>query len=541
MSRRDRLIPAVAFVLLASMGLLVLVLVTDAANSGREALEESLLGEVQALARSQNTRVESQLAGVESLAGQDWELEPGSVRDQAALDSLFELVQNAVRSGFYLTDEDGRITAGVNFLEPAIGQRVERPGVEELLASGDVGVGGRYVPVHDQGFTTELPNVGLVFLIGEPGRPARGMFVFESEVSTDSPFNQEIAQLRRGETGEFSVFGPRGRVIASNDPSTLARPVAEDMAQAPEGLHHLGDDVVAVADIPRAGWRIGFRQDRTEFEEGLTGPLQRVGTILVVVFVAVGVASFLALSRRLRASREEQERLRQLSESQEEFISIVSHELRTPVAGVLGFLQTTIDHWDSMSDAERSGAVLRAASNARRLQGLTRDVLDSQSVESGRMTYAMAPADLCEEVEVAVEAARALYPAQRFEMALEVDEARVRMDVDRIQQVLTNLVDNAVRVSPPDRPIELRLWTEGDAARVSVLDHGPGLPPDMMERVFEKFVRGRSGTVTGTGLGLYIARRILEAHDGTISVDSRPGDGAVFTVELPLIDVAVAH
>ena len=541
MSRRDRLVPAIAFVLLASLGLLVLVLVTDAANSGRRALEQSLLAEVQAIARSQNARVESQLEGIRGLAGQDWELEPRSERDQAALEDLFDLVRDSVRSGFYLTDEEGVITAGVNFVEPAVGARVDRPGVAEALEPDDPGRGGRYVPVQDEGFTTDVPNVALVFPIGPPGGPPRGLFVFESEVVTDSAFNEEIAQLRRGETGEFSVFGPRGRVVASNDPSALARPVSEEMAQAPDGLHHIGDDVVALADIPAADWRIAFRQERDEFEEGLTGPLQRVGTIIVVVFVFVGVVSFLALSRRLRVAREEQDRLRRLSASQEEFISIVSHELRTPVAGVLGFLQTTIDHWDAMTDAERSGAVLRAASNARRLQGLTRDVLDSQSVESGRMTYAMAPADLREEVEVAADSARALYPAQRFETVFHVDEARVRMDVDRIQQVLTNLIDNAVRVSPPDVPIELRLWTEAGTARVSVLDHGPGLPPDMIDRVFEKFVRGRSGTVTGTGLGLYIARRILEAHDGSISADSRPGEGAVFTVELPLMEDAVAR
>jgi signal transduction histidine kinase len=264
-----------------------------------------------------------------------------------------------------------------------------------------------------------------------------------------------------------------------------------------------------------------------------------VGTIAVIAFVVLGIASSVALSRRLRAAREEQARLRKLSETQEEFISIVSHELRTPVAGVLGFLQTTIDHWDAMTDSERSSAVLRAASNARRLQGLTRDVLDSQSAEAGRMTYAMAPADLCEEVTVAAEAARALYPAQRFEVGLEVDSVPIEVDVDRIQQVLTNLIDNAVRISPPDAPVELRLWIEDDRARLSVADHGPGLPPDMEERIFEKFVRGRSGSVTGTGLGLYIARQILEAHGGSISVTSTPGEGATFELELPLLAAPV--
>jgi signal transduction histidine kinase len=265
--------------------------------------------------------------------------------------------------------------------------------------------------------------------------------------------------------------------------------------------------------------------------------LQRAGGIVVGAFLVLGAVAFLLLSRRLAAAREEQARLRRLNEQQEEFISIVSHELRTPVAGVLGFLQTTIDHWDAMTDSERSGAVLRAASNARRLQGLTRDVLDSQSVESGRMTYAMAPGDLHEELTVAVEAAQVLYPNQQFEASFDVDEARVHMDADRVQQVLTNLLDNAVRVSPPQQPIVLRLWVDDGRARISVHDRGPGLPPEMAERVFEKFVRGRGSTVSGTGLGLYIARQILEAHGGRIWVDSPPGEGATFTIELPLVQV----
>lgn len=541
MRRRDWLMSAVVFVVLAAMGVLILVLVTDAENNGREVLEESLLSEAQAIARSQNSRVASTFGSVQGLIQQDWELRPGSEADAERLRDLLELFAGALRSGFYVTDESGIVTQGVNFTgDDTIGSRLERPGIEALLGSGP-GVPGAYLPAVDTGFTTDVPNVALTFVIRDrTDGSVRGLFVFESEIAADSDFNEEIAELRRGETGEFTVYDANGRVVAASDPSMLAETVPDEVARAEEGLHDVGDEVVVVAAIENAGWRLAFTQDRDEFEDGLTGPLQRVGTVAVLAFVVLGIIASVAVYRRLRGAREEQNRLRKLSETQEEFISIVSHELRTPVAGVLGFLQTTIDHWDDMTDAERSGAVLRAASNARRLQGLTRDVLDSQSAESGRMTYAMEPADLCEEATVAVNAARALYPAQRFEIMLDADSAPVRMDVDRIQQVLTNLIDNAVRISPPDAPIELRLWAEDGRARLSVADHGPGLPADMEERIFEKFVRGRSGTVTGTGLGLYIARQILEAHEGSISVRSTPDVGATFVLDLPLI-VAPVH
>ena len=535
MSRRDRLMPLAALGALLALGLLMLALVMDAASSGRRALEQSLVAEVEATARSQNASVEQQLAGAAGLLTErEWELTVGSEADEAELNRLLELVPN-IRTGFFLTNAEGIVTQGVQLLdEDVIGEPLDRPGFDLLLQAQ---VPGALLPVAE-GITTQLPNTALAIALGE--RSLEGFFVFESEVVADSAFNEEIAQLSRGETGQYLFFDPNGVIIAANDPSLLGREASPAIQAAETGLQHIDGNVVVLADVPAAGWRIAFTQDRDEFEESLSGPLQTVGTITVVVFVLIGVVSFFALSRRLRAAHEEQQRLRMLAETQEEFISIVSHELRTPVAGVLGFLQTTIDHWDVMTDTERSGAVLRAASNARRLQSLTRDVLDSQSVESGRMTYSMNPADLREEIEVAVEAARALYPNQRFETQFELDRAPAQLDVDRIQQVLTNLIDNAVRISPPDQPIELRLWEDGGNAKLAVRDHGPGLPPDLQERVFEKFVRGRTGAVTGTGLGLYIARQILDAHGGDIAVESEPGQGATFTVELPLSVAAAA-
>jgi signal transduction histidine kinase len=198
-----------------------------------------------------------------------------------------------------------------------------------------------------------------------------------------------------------------------------------------------------------------------------------------------------------------------------------------------------MDHWDSMTDTERFNALRRSASNARRLQGLTRDVLDSQAVDSGRMSYALADADLVEEVAVAVEAASALYPRIDISSVVEVDSAPVVVDVDRIQQVLTNLLDNAAKVSPPNGTVEVRLRRDGSRAIVAVQDEGPGLSPDLQDRVFDKFVRGRETGVTGTGLGLYISRQILEAHEGSIRVADAPDGGACFEFELPIVGAPV--
>lgn len=541
MSRhRDRLIAASAFVLLAAIGILVLLLVNDAAKNGRRALERSLLGEVQAIARSQNSRVVSQLSGASGLAADDWDLERDSAGDLERLNEILELVPD-LPTGFFLTDLSGVITQGVQLEDRSmIGERYVRTGFSEVFDSPVFAAGGGAVLPVGSGVTTDVPTIAFVYpIFGQEG--VRGSFVFESQVAPDSDFNAEIGALNRGDTGAYLVYDLAGRIIAANDPSLVGESVPDDVyVETEPGLRTVDGMVLVVDDIPAASWRIAFSQDRSEFLSGLAGPLQQVGQVVIVAFVVIGAALAVALARRLRAAREEQARLRRLAESQEEFISIVSHELRTPVAGVLGFLQTTMDHWDSMSETERFNAVRRSASNARRLQGLTRDVLDSQSVESGRMAYVMSEADLREEVGVAVEAARGLYPAVQFETEFEIDEAPALIDVDRIQQVLTNLLDNAARVTPPEEPIAVRLWREGDRVRVSVADRGPGLAPDLVDRVFDKFVRGSTSAVTGTGLGLYIARQIVDAHRGSISVTSEPGQGAIFVFDVPLLTAAIS-
>ena len=110
----------------------------------------------------------------------------------------------------------------------------------------------------------------------------------------------------------------------------------------------------------------------------------------------------------------------------------------------------------------------------------------------------------------------------------------VHGDPDRLQQVLANLLDNARKNAPPDTPIRVGLERVDGHARLVVEDEGGGVDPDQMERIFEKFVRGRDGSVTGTGLGLYISRRIVEEHGGRIWAESTPGEHTRFVVELPV-------
>jgi signal transduction histidine kinase len=248
--------------------------------------------------------------------------------------------------------------------------------------------------------------------------------------------------------------------------------------------------------------------------------------------LVVGLVLVTILVRRLRQAQEEERRLRELARAQEEFISVVSHELRTPVAGVLGFLQTTLDHWEQMSEEEHLTAVRRAFVNARRLQAMTRDVLDTESIETGLFGYTMTELDLGAEIGTAVEGFIG-GPTDLVRVQVPAEPVVVEGDPDRLQQVLANLLDNARKNAPPDTLIQVALERVDGVARLVVEDEGGSVDPDQVERIFEKFVRGRDGTVTGTGLGLYISRRIVEEHGGRIWVESSPGQHTRFIIELP--------
>ncbi len=533
MSIRDRLVPAFAGAAVLLVAVMVVALLWSAGNDGIDALEKAKVAQVGTTADSFNARVESSISSLGGLGSRPWELTLRSAADRATLDT-FAIDPDAL-SGSFLVDADDTVTNGVLLREGRLGSKFDPPGWEK--AKAELGSTPAVVlPVAKSGVTTELPSYAFAIAIrGEAPTSVRGVFVFEQALTNDSPFSQEIHGLVGDDksTATWRFLDSNGAVVATTLNRGLGGPVSDArLGKLPEGLHEIDDDLVVSADVPVVGWRVVYTRDRSEFAEPLAGPLQSAGLILVLLLLVVGLILTVVLARRLRQSREQETRLRALNSAQDEFISVVSHELRTPVSGVLGFLQTSLDHWDIMSDEDRHSAVRRAFTNARRLQAMTRDVLDTESIESGRFGYVRHPLDLADEVRTAVEA---FSSGLADDVVIRVPDTPVMMDgdPDRIQQVLGNLLDNARKSAPSDRPIEISLEQTADVARLVVEDHGPGIDPDQLERIFDKFVRGRAGAVTGTGLGLYISRRIVDAHDGRIWAESTPGESTRFIVELP--------
>jgi signal transduction histidine kinase len=532
MIARDRLAPALAFAGVVAVAVMVISLLSSATSDGSQALKDAKQAQVTSTANSFNARLESTFMAVAGLGAQPWELERGSTDDQAALD-LYSLDPEAV-SGSFLVDSNDTITSGVLLRPGMLGSTYGPPdweAVKELLTTLPAVV----LPVRDEAVTTELPAYTFVVAIrGETPTSVRGAFVFEQALTPDSAFNLEIRALaeNEGSTATWRFVDSLGSVVATTGATGLGAPVAGVDLDTVRNSQRVVDGMLIIsADVPTVAWQVVFTQDEAEFVAPLAAPLQTAGLILVLLLLTVGLTLTVILARRLRQAREEEKRLRELHRAQEEFISVVSHELRTPVSGVLGFLQTTLDHWEVMSEDDRHDAVRRAYANARRLQATARDVLDTESIESGEFGYVRHLIDLGDEVRTSVES----FDTGAVEVLVQVpdDQVIIDGDPDRIQQVLANLLENAIKFASADEPVEVTLEQVDDVARITVRDRGMGIEPDQLERIFDKFVRTREGTVAGTGLGLYISRRIVDAHGGRIWAESDPGGATTLVVELP--------
>lgn len=529
---RDRLIAFGAALVVVVLGGLIVLSVLDAQANGRDALERLQTQQVRQLAAGLGTRVDGITESF--LASLPVTFEPDSAADTATLTRSLQALGGT--AGAYLVDLDGRITAGYRLRDASVvGTRYDDPAFDVAREEGSPQVGAVHV-----GLTTPARVVDVLVPVRPGNQGAVGGFlVFESEITPDSAFNDEVRTLRSGDTGVFSYVDRNDVVIASSDASTLGRRIGTEtrLPELEPGFHRGHGRIAVVAPVPHYGWRAVFHQDIDEFEGGLTGPVRSALVLLTLATLVVGAVLAIVLLNRLRTARAEQRRLREIAVAQEEFIGIVSHELRTPVSGLLGFLQTTVDHWESMGDTDRRRAVGRALANARRLQGLTSDVLDSSRIEAGDFPYSFEEIDLRDEVAVAVEAAQDGRPAGAIEWEPPAEPVVVRADPDRIQQVLTNLLDNALRHNPPGAAVEVALDVRDGEAVLVVSDNGPGIAPDDAERIFDKFVRGRptAGGVGGTGLGLYISRRIVDAHGGRIWASSGRERGARVSVALPRV------
>ncbi len=225
------------------------------------------------------------------------------------------------------------------------------------------------------------------------------------------------------------------------------------------------------------------------------------------------------------------------SQAKSEFLSNMSHELRTPLNAIIGFSELMQgEEWlDEHRRAVPDEWIAHVRSSGRHLLELINDVLDLAKVESGRMDLHPEPLDLPAIVEDAVAALRPEADRQRIELAYEVPHLVVHADRIRMRQILDNLLSNALKFTPPGGRVSVSAEGGEGRVRVSVTDTGIGIAPEDQHRVFHEFqqVGDRSAHPGGTGLGLALTRRLVEEHGGVVALESAPGRGSRFTVELP--------
>ncbi len=229
--------------------------------------------------------------------------------------------------------------------------------------------------------------------------------------------------------------------------------------------------------------------------------------------------------------------VRHVEEVKADFIATASHELRTPLAAVYGAAQTLLRHDFALDEVGRDRFVSLIADESERLGRIVNEILLANQLDAGRVDLQAEPFDAADLVERVVEATRAYAPpAVRLELSVPEDLPPVAADLDKVRQVLVNLVENAIKYSPDGGRVEVGAKPRGANVCFHVRDEGLGIAPEEQQRVFEKFYRvdpHMMRGVGGTGLGLYICKELVSRMGGRIWVESKDGKGSTFLFELP--------
>jgi two-component system sensor histidine kinase KdpD len=289
----------------------------------------------------------------------------------------------------------------------------------------------------------------------------------------------------------------------------------------------------------------GEQDERVPMRSG-----EHVVGALVVVTGGPGSAAFGEAERRVLATfanqaalaveqgQQEEERNRALALQETDrlrtaLLNSVSHDLRTPLASIKASASSLLDREVRWSDAERDEFLTTINTEADRLTRLVHNLLDMSRIEAGALDPRLVESSLTEVVGPVVRRARAA-SRQRVEVEVPEELPPVLADPVRLDQVLTNLLDNA-RTYAAASPVQVVARRAGDAVELRVVDHGPGIPDPERERVFDQFYRLKGGRrPEGTGMGLAICRGIVQAHGGSLRVETTPGGGASFVLTLPV-------
>jgi PAS domain S-box-containing protein len=288
-----------------------------------------------------------------------------------------------------------------------------------------------------------------------------------------------------------------------------------------------------VVQLPLVDDGLVFATLNVAFPDATMAP-PRVVRLLGAVADAIGPA----MSRALELEEKSRTigRLKRLDRLEKEFLALITHDMRTPLAVIAGFATSLREEWHELPDHERLERIDAILRNGESLSRLVEQDLELALIDSGQLGCELVPFDLAAQIERIVDDFECTAEAQ-FEVRVANPLSLVLGDEHRNWQVLANLLSNAVKYSPPRTLIEVDVGERGAMAHVTVRDCGPGISSGDAHKIFRKFARvggDDARRVKGTGLGLYLARRLVESQGGRIWVVSELGCGSAFTYTLPL-------
>ena len=229
-----------------------------------------------------------------------------------------------------------------------------------------------------------------------------------------------------------------------------------------------------------------------------------------------------------------------LTQAHSDFVSTVSHEFRTPLTSIKGFADTLINYGSQLPEEEKRRFIHIIKDQADRLIRLVENLLTVSKLGAGRQEMSFRPIQLGRLLDKIVESLQVKYKSDRpFEIILKPEQLEVWADADRLEQVLINLIDNAVKYSKADAPVKIEAETmnqDDGFIRIRITDQGIGIPQELLPKLFTKFYRvdgPLKSDVEGTGLGLYITKSLTNAMGGEIAVESIPNVGSTFTLIFP--------
>jgi len=227
------------------------------------------------------------------------------------------------------------------------------------------------------------------------------------------------------------------------------------------------------------------------------------------------------------------EQVRALNDKKDEFIGLASHELKTPLTSINGYLQILSR---MITDEKGQQFLAKTRQQVKKLSALVNDLLDVSKIEAGKLKFSVEPFNIREVVDDAIELLMHSNSKYKLTLHTAIDKLMVSGDANRIEQVIINLLTNAIRYSPGTDCIELYLISEPEQVKIGVKDFGIGIAPDKLKEVFSRFYRvdESNTTISGLGIGLYLAHEIINRHSGEIWAESEPGKGSTFWFSLPV-------